>query len=507
MELLNSIRRLKLYLERVRLSTWLTFCFIAFALGTTIGFEIGKGTWILFIVFLFLCFLVFLFFWNQRLLKFVFLILFFFLTGGIRAVSALPVEHIDSWSTFGGHVSTFPSRVSESTFQYRVSVVDSSLKIAVESSRRAQYGDQVQVNCRVVSLEDSEGFRFWQLRAQGVEAECSRDAFLELTGKKAYKLLAVLAMVKNTSRELLEQALPEPESSLALGILLGERGERKSALNSAMRRVGLSHISVVSGYNVLIVAQGVFFLFFFFKLKRFYAFLGSVFVLVFFTLFIGFDASIIRAVIMFVALQIVYFLGRSRLGFYVICLTSFIMLLFNPFLIRSLGFLLSFASVAGMSLTSGFWDEVCKKIPDFVKPFAVSTLSAQSGALPIVMWYFGTVSMFSLLVNIIVLPLIPIAMAASFATVIFSLAGVWFAGWISYPLLTTVVHVAEWFSSIPFTRIAVQGQGARIVMLVCLMLVYIMIAQRHRLVTLLKARFQKSEPILKTEEGKEVVIE
>lgn len=506
MNLQDLSRKLIYYLDHLRLSVWLSICFIGFAIGTTVGFGFGKGA-VIFVILCFLCCCVLIICWRRHLARFACLAFLFFITGGIRAITALPVERLDSWSEFEGIISGFPARVSESGYQYRVSVVDSRLIISVNSSNRAEYGDKIRVSCRLSSLQDPSDFQFWQLRSKDITAECGRDASLEIIEKKSQKFFASLAAVKNTSRKLLESSLPEPESSLALGIILGERGERTSALNSAMRKVGLSHISVVSGYNVLVVAQGIFFLFFFFKLKRLPAFLGTVLALLLFLLFIGFDASIIRAVIMFIALQIVYFLGRPRLGFYVICLTSFVMLLLNPFLIRNVGFLLSFASVAGMSLTAGFWGEVVNKLPDVVKPFVVSTLSAQTGALPLVIWYFGTVSILSLLVNVIVLPLIPFAMGASFATILLSLTGFSFAGWISYPLLTTVVHVAEWFSKVPFVQVMIPGQFGRVVLLAILALIYITIAERQRWLPLLKSRFQEPESVLKEEEVREIVIE
>ncbi|NDE76785.1 MAG: hypothetical protein EB039_12100, partial [Proteobacteria bacterium] len=48
--------------------------------------------------------------------------------------------------------------------------------------------------------------------------------------------------------------LPEPEASLAVGILLGDRNDLPPWLSDAFRTTGASHLIAISGYNVSIVA-------------------------------------------------------------------------------------------------------------------------------------------------------------------------------------------------------------------------------------------------------------
>lgn len=74
-----------------------------------------------------------------------------------------------------------------------------------------------------------------------------------LTCRNPIKAAAI--WIKQTYLEGLAMALPEPEAGLAGGITAGDKRGLGSELSETFRIVGLIHIVVLSGYNIMVVIQ------------------------------------------------------------------------------------------------------------------------------------------------------------------------------------------------------------------------------------------------------------
>jgi competence protein ComEC len=108
-----------------------------------------------------------------------------------------------------------------------------------------------------------------------------------------------------------------------------------------------------------------------------------------------------------------------------IILAAFIMLLFNSYNLFNIGFLLSFAATSGIVfLKQDIEDKMPQKIKWMREEIAVS-LSAFIATLPIILWYKGTFSIFSIIVNIIISPVISIITVVGFVSgFVYALIGV-----------------------------------------------------------------------------------
>lgn len=490
------VRTTRYYLEHPRFSTRLIFCYLAFALGCTVGLGIGTNGYVLFALFVVGCIIVVGAGRDLPLqVRGTIAAAIFFVLGIARSWVSIPIEPVQDWYSFTGVVSAHPEQRNEDTVEHIIHVPELSGKVLVSSQRSARFGDRVRVDCGIRVLSQETFLRYWQLRSRGVKYACDRNARLEIVEPKFQRFYAALADAKRGVEDGISRYLPEPERTLALGILIGERGSSDSKLAASMRRVGLSHIAVVSGYNVALIGTFVFAVMFLAGFGRRTASILTLAILIVFTLFVGLDPSVVRSVVMYSVTLFVYFLDRPKLGFYVLCLTAFVLLLFNPFLIRNVSFLLSFASVTGLSLTTEFWKNAFRNIDEKVREFLVPTFAAQTGALPVVIWYFGSLSIISPLTNVLVLPLIPFAMALSFGTWVLSLISFPYAGWISYPVLTTIVHVSEWFAKLSFASVGFQLVWQRVGVIILLCLVYGLVIFRRAWMSVVLKRFPNNEPI------------
>ena len=253
--------------------------------------------------------------------------------------------------------------------------------------------------------------------------------------------------VRNWFAERIRGLIPEPEVALGLSYLLGMKTGLPDELDENLRTVGLVHIVVASGAHLSIlveVARKIFG-----KLSRFAGLLFSVLFVVFFMAMVGWTPSILRAGIMTVLTLIAWYVGRKFEPWRIILLVAAVTLMINPMFIINLGWLLSFASYAGimvlgLKLVKFFYGA---KKPGFVGSVVLTTVAATLMTLPIILYYYGQVSLISVIANLLILPTLPYAMGLTFLTgVCAGLLGVEVVvSWCATRLLDFHIAVVGWF--------------------------------------------------------------
>jgi competence protein ComEC len=180
--------------------------------------------------------------------------------------------------------------------------------------------------------------------------------------------------------------------------------------------VGLTHIVVASGAHLSIlveVARKIFG-----KVSRFAGVFGAIGFILFFMCMVGWTPSIMRAGIMAILTLITWYVGRKIAPLRMILMVMAGTLLIDPTFIINLGWMLSFASYAGIMLLGPrlnkfFYGE---KKPGFIASTVLTTLAATLMTLPITLFYFGQVSLISVVANLLILPTLSVAMGLTFLT-------------------------------------------------------------------------------------------
>jgi len=257
---------------------------------------------------------------------------------------------------------------------------------------------------------------------------------------------------------LVKKFVPEPEVDLSLGYLLGQRRALPAELLDTMKLVGLTHIIVASGYNLSILVR--FSRRAFRRVSRFAALFAGLLLIISFILVAGFSPSMARAGLVASFALLAWYFGRKFHPVKLLLLVASITLLVNPFYIQDLGWMLSFLSFIGIMiiaplLVAYFYGETTKPGP--ITAIAIETTAAQICCLPLLVFFFGTFSIMSVLTNAIILPTIPIAMLLTFATGIAAffvpLASVF--GWLAAKLLAFHIFVINFFGDLSWAIIAV----------------------------------------------------
>ncbi|MBI4257126.1 ComEC/Rec2 family competence protein [Candidatus Uhrbacteria bacterium] len=319
-----------------------------------------------------------------------------------------------------------------------------------------EYGDSLVFNCRVERPVPFEGFAYDRyLATKGIYAVCFQPQYIDVHPTTSWSVVRVILAIKTFATDTLREGLPEPHASFLSGLLFGGSTALSGDLKDDFRETGTSHILAASGYNVSIFS--ITFLSFIMstRLGRRRGLILTTILLVVYVIIAGASAAVVRAGIMGFLVVLEKWISRKAYMLNVLLLTASLMLLFNPFVLYDVGFQLSFiATIAIVTLTKP-WSERLDFVPDVIglrQAFAGS-LAATVLTLPIVLWHFGTVSLVSPFANLLVLPLVPYAMAT---TGIGLVGGILFGPigqYVSLPawaLSNVMLRLVEVFGSIPF---------------------------------------------------------
>jgi competence protein ComEC len=235
-------------------------------------------------------------------------------------------------------------------------------------------------------------------------------------------------------------------------VLLGVKRALGEDLERTFRETGIIHIVVLSGYNVMIVVSALTYLltFLFFPRTRMIIGISAIFT---FALLVGLSATVVRACIMAVLLLIAQTTGRTYAVLRALVLAGVVMLLTNPYLlVHDPGFQLSFLATLGLILLSPYIEKRLTRIPETlgVRGFVTATLATQLFVLPLLLYHTGLFSVVSIFVNVLVLPMVPVAMLLTFLTgtlgMVSHTLGI-LVGFLAHVSLAYIIKVAELFGA------------------------------------------------------------
>lgn len=246
-----------------------------------------------------------------------------------------------------------------------------------------------------------------------------RDPPVVIARASSYAPIAPLSFLKNAVRDLVGRLLPEPEASLLLGLLIGDRRGLPDEIIGAFRDAGAAHVLAVSGYNVTRVIAAAALVFALGSVSRRTVAVAATIVVALFVALVGGSASAVRAAAMGCTALLAAFLGRRYAPTSSLALAAAVMLSANPLLLRyDVGFQLSFAAVWGMMTLAPPLALRLRAVPDALglRSAAAETFAATVATLPVALMTFGRLPLAAVPVNAAVVPLVPWAMVFGAAT-------------------------------------------------------------------------------------------
>jgi competence protein ComEC len=278
------------------------------------------------------------------------------------------------------------------------------------------------------------------------------------SGTNEYSLRTKLQHLREYFVRGISFYVSQPEASLVAGMLFGVTSMSEE-LTQTFRVAGISHIVVLSGFNIAILISFVLLIFVF--LPLFVRIVCAGIFVLFFVLMVGGEASIVRATIMsFIGLAALL-IGRAYVARQALILSLIIIVLYEPVnLLHNVSLHLSFLATAGIVYMSDGVKIMLEKVRSKTyQEIIATTLSAYLATLPYVMYTFGKVSLYALFANFIVLPFVPFVMLLTFLIVVTSLLSQGFAliiGYVDTLIAGGIISVARITERLPFASVEVS---------------------------------------------------
>ncbi len=414
--------------------------------------------------------------------RFYFVLVLVFGLGGLRHAWLPTTSDVAQYNNTGGLtlegqiVSTPDIRDDRTLFRLKTDtlirgaqVTPTSGDVLVRAARHVDvaYGDRVAVTGQLIQPGEYDLFSYADyLGRQGVFSIIDHTAVTVLSHGHGVSILFTL---RERVQTLIAAMLPEPHAGLLTGIVVGNERGISPELERDFQAVGASHIIAISGFNMVIIAGVVRGLLG--GLRKYWLTVLSIGVIVLYAFFVGADAAVLRATIM----VSVYLIGTNlRRKTYVpasLAFTALLMSVHDPNVIWDVSFQLSFFATLGLSLfadplkrwldillQSAFPLKYARRVSTFLTEPLVVTIAAQITTLPLILLYFGRLSVVSLLVNLLIIPvqayLLILGLVAVLVAFVLPMVGqVLF--WLDLVLLNYSIWVVRMFGRLPFADTAI----------------------------------------------------
>ncbi len=239
------------------------------------------------------------------------------------------------------------------------------------------------------------------------------------TTPDSQQFYAYLLRFKNTIRQGIWNTLPEQKAALLSGILLGDGQTISADLKEDFRRTGTSHLIAISGSNFSILVALTLPLMIRLVGRRQAAMLAMP-VIALYAVFVGLEASVVRAAVMASVGLVGMLLWRTGITLNTLCAAAFILLVANPHLLFDAGFQLSFSATLGLvlyaeRLKDWLYAWVSSRIPQrrvqgailSAAEIALLTSATHITTLPVQWLIFESFSSVALVTNSLVVPVQP----------------------------------------------------------------------------------------------------
>ena len=293
--------------------------------------------------------------------------------------------------------------------------------------------------------------------------------------------------------------LKSPNLELLGGIVFGDDAiAPPDYIKTSFINSGLLHILAASGMNVAFIYGFWFIIAGWCRIPFKIRITGGIPLIIIYALMTGLGASVVRAAIMIIFVLAGKLIDRDTHSIALLSFVAFLMLLYNPSYLNNVSFQLSFIVTFGILICSpliikfGNDEEHLSykdKFLNFIAGSVAIPFIAQIWVIPIQIFYFNTISLYSLFANIIAVPFLAVVSFGGFVSSI--LASVPILGnficklfdFILNPFLTIIIKVSDFFSSLPHSLLITSHPSIYQILIYYIILLFIVYLVRNRMFT------------------------
>jgi competence protein ComEC len=334
------------------------------------------------------------------------------------------------------------------------------------------YGDRITASGSLLTPPEFDDFSYRDyLARRGIHAMIPNAQVEILAHDQGQPWYTFLYKTKARARETINRWLPSPQAPLLNGILLGIESGIPDDVRDSFNTTGTAHVIAISGANIIIMI-GVLMCLLEPPLGRRRAGWITLLGVGVYTLLVGADPSVVRAAIMGGLALIAAQTGRRAHGLTSLAFAVWLMTLWNPMTLWDVGFQLSVAATAGVVLFShkftrrfenmfkrGFAQSTARQLTRLISEPIIVSLAAQITTTPLILLYFGRLSLVTLAANILIAPAQAYIMIVGWLAVLIGM--IWSAlgeplAWVAWIPLTYTLNIVEAFARFEWASIEID---------------------------------------------------
>lgn len=287
----------------------------------------------------------------------------------------------------------------------------------------------------------------------------------------------------------------EEQLPVLSALTLGYKNQLEDETRETYSVAGISHVLALSGMHI-----GIIWILLDFLLRpllrmrlRWVKGICVVGALWTFAFVVGLEASVVRAVIMCMLMEIGRLSGYQSFSLNTLSIAALGMLLYWPFYLFDVGFQLSFVAVASILLLYPFFNGIFtfkNRIGRWTWRILSVSLAAQLGTAPWVMYYFSYFSVYFLLTNGVVALLVPFIIYGALLMMLTA----WLPGVQSYVvegvngMVALLNGLAEWTSTLPYATFSLSVlKPVEIVLFYLVLGAWVMLAKTRSRIWLIRS--------------------
>lgn len=330
------------------------------------------------------------------------------------------------------------------------------LYITCGEKTEVSLGDELQMNVKLFEPDFGDFDMTQTINAKGAAL---MGGSVEIVSKEKAGFSGIIYSVRNYLLFVADKFFKGDRRALFRALTAGDKSLFSDDLTENLRRAGISHIVSISGLHVSTLGFAIYEMLR--RMNKKAALAASVLGVFFFALVAGSSPSAMRAAIMFALYMAANALTREGDSFTALAIAALILAMANPYVIFDMGFILSFLSVLSILMFSSKIRGAAAFLPKIARDAAVTTVSAQILTIPVLIFAFGEVSVYSLPANIVIGLIFPFALTMCFvmcAAAFIPFVSAVVAGVCAF-CADVIIAVAGMFASLPLSGAELKGFG------------------------------------------------
>lgn len=278
---------------------------------------------------------------------------------------------------------------------------------------------------------------------------CISNGTIESGNHRPYSIEGFLYGIKNRCTKIIDNSFDSESAGIVKAMLVADKSTLDKNIKKLYSENGIAHIMAISGVHVAIIGMTLYGFLRKLRIGRLISGTFSIAIIILYGIMTGMSSSTERAVIMLILSIAAEYFGRktdapTSMGFAMI-----IMVLGNPYVILDAGFQLSFAAITGVTVVAPKLRKLLRMFKRFIKAAdekkkqkhkkimslrkviiklidaLVVGIASFITTTPVIIYYYYQFPPYSILINLIVIPLVSLIVGGSILVV---LTGLFFAG-------------------------------------------------------------------------------